>query len=92
MQHVSTQISRNDVVFIHISLDRTEEEWRNTLSSRVVSGIHLYAEGGYKSDVVTKFNVKAIPEYYIINKNGTFVQKPSSVNAYSIQKCLEKLP
>jgi len=92
MQHVSTQIGRDDVVFIHISLDRTEEAWRNTLSSRVVSGIHLYAQGGYKADVVSKFNVKAIPEYYIINKNGTFVQKPSTVNAYSIQECLEKLP
>ena len=91
MEDVIQQIGRDDIVFIHISLDRTEEEWRNTVYSRATSGIHLFAAGGYKSDVVKRFNVQAIPEYYIISKNGTFVQKPSTVNAETIYKCLQEL-
>ncbi len=92
IQDVENQINRNDVIFIHVSLDRTEDDWRNAVASRNINGINLYAQGGYKSEIVNKFNVKAIPEYYIISKNGTFVKKPSAVNAYSIKECLEKLP
>jgi len=92
IQDVENQINRNDVIFIHVSLDRTEDDWRNAVASRNINGVNLYAQGGYKSEIVNKFNVKAIPEYYIISKNGTFVKKPSAVNAYSIKECLEKLP
>jgi len=88
---VRQRLPQDDVVFIHISLEKTTERWRESVRFRNMNGIHLYAEGGIDSDIAKKFNVKAMPEYFIIDKNGNFAQKPAKANISTLQNCLVKL-
>jgi len=88
---VQQRLPYNDVVFIHVSLEKTAERWRESVRFRNMSGIHLFAEGGIDSDIAKKFNVKAMPEYFIIDKNGNFAEKPARASISTLQNCLVKL-
>ncbi len=89
---VKQQLNRSDVVFIHISLERTRELWQEAVFSRNIAGTNLFADAGMESAIIQTYNVKAIPEYFIIDKNGNFVRKPKQFNAVTIKETLEKLP
>lgn len=86
---VQNRLNRDDVVFIHISLEKSAERWKQSVAFRNMSGIHLYAEGGMDSDIVKAYNVKTIPEYFIIDKNGSFVKKPGQTDATTLMAVLE---
>lgn len=88
---VQQRLPYNDVVFIHISLEQTADRWRESVRFRNMSGIHLFAEGGIDSDIAKAFNVKAMPEYFIIDKNGNFAKKPAKVSVLTLQDSLAKL-
>lgn len=88
---VQQRLPYNDVVFIHISLEQTAERWRESVRFRNMSGIHLFAEGGIDSEVAKAFNVKAMPEYFIIDKNGNFAKKPAKASVLTLQDSLAKL-
>lgn len=90
-QTVQQRLPYNDVVFIHISLEKTAKKWRESVSFRNMSGIHLFAEGGIDSEIAKAFNVKAMPEYFIIDKNGNFAKKPAKVSVLTLQNSLAKL-
>lgn len=92
MEVVKQQMPRSDVVYVHVSLERTQELWREATYARNIAGTHLFAEAGMESAIIQTYNVKAIPEYFIIDKNGNFVKKPKQFNALTIQDALEKLP
>lgn len=88
---VQSRLNRIDVVFIHVSLEKSEERWRQSVGFRNLDGIHLYAEGGMDSDIVASYNVKTIPEYFIIDKNGSFARKPEQTDALSLKSFLETM-
>ncbi len=88
---VQSRLSRNDVVFIHVSLEKSEARWKDSVKFRNLAGVHLYAEGGMESEIVSTYNVKTIPEYFIIDRNGAFVKKPGKTDVMTLTAFLEKL-
>ncbi len=90
-ESVKRQLNRDDIVFIHISLERTQELWQEAVINRNINGINLYADAGMDSAIIKTYNVKAIPEYFIIDKNGNFVRKPKQFNSMTIKQTLETL-
>ncbi len=68
--NLKNTFKNKDVVFIYISLDYTESEWKNYVRRHTVPGIHLYAKGAYGSDVAKDYGVKKLPALFIIDKNG----------------------
>ncbi len=59
----------DDVVFLYISLDDKEQDWRNIIKSKDLKGLHILSLG-WKSEVADKYNISSIPRYFLIDKNG----------------------
>ena len=59
-----------NVVFINICVDSSESQWKVSLKQTNLGGVNLIAEGWSKNPVCTAYNVKGIPHYVLIDKNG----------------------
>ncbi|MFT5832755.1 MAG: thiol-disulfide isomerase/thioredoxin [Cognaticolwellia sp.] len=84
-------VDSQDIVFIHISFDNNHEEWTEKIVANGFTGIHLNAPESTKSEVAKLYNIKALPEYFIITSQGTFAQKPRRFDITEIQNKLEIL-
>lgn len=75
------------VVFINISLDREIDAWVNAVNDLGFGGIHAMADGDIDSDIAQKYEIKILPQYYIIDKNGAFAERPdrNDINAIHTQ-------
>lgn len=92
MQEVKNNLANEeDIVFIHISFDNQDEEWFSKIKENGFTGVHLNAPESTKSKVAQAYNIKALPEYFIITPQGTFAQKPNRFDANEIQSKLKKL-
>lgn len=92
MQDVKDSLAdEKNIVFIHISFDNNHEEWTKKIVEYGYTGIHLNAPESTKSEVAELYDIKALPEYFIITPQGTFAQKPKRFDIVEIQEKLEML-
>jgi thiol-disulfide isomerase/thioredoxin len=63
----------NDIILMYISIDETQEPWKNYLGKNPMRGIHLFAGKGFEADIMKYFKVWGIPRYVIIGKNNKLV-------------------
>ena len=87
------QFAGKEVVFLYVSIDESEDAWRKAVEEENLKGVLLFAEGP-RSEVAQAYNVKAIPNYFLINKDGTIgmsnPDRPSGKNvAKQINQALE---
>ena len=61
---------KKKIVFLYISIDNSEEAWKDGIEKLEIDGEHLFSPGGWGSSVVQKFGITGIPRYMIIDKNG----------------------
>ena len=66
------------VVFINLSLDEDEADWREAIAEHEVEGIHLRADG-WSADVAKAYSINAIPSYYLVDSQGLIVERLMSV-------------
>lgn len=85
------QLEKEGVVFLNISLDQSEDTWRQTVANNNFSGIHILAPGNTKSDVVRNYEVSVLPQFFLINKQGAFARKPTSQDPGIINESLKWL-
>ncbi len=88
MKDMQTELEQSGVVFLNVSLDREKEKWVNVLNEKAFKGVQILADGNIDAAIATKYEVSALPEYYIINKRGNFVQKPKKYNKDEIKVLL----
>ena len=71
----------DDVVFLYVSIDESPEAWEKALKKYKLTGIHTRVDPK-DAQVLKDYNVKGIPHYFLINKEGKFVvdstPRPSS--------------
>ena len=92
LQVVKNELAdRDNIVFIHITFDRDYDEWTSKINERGFTGIQLQAPEGTDAEVAKLYNIKALPEYYIITPQGTYGQKPARFNADEIKDILKRL-
>ena len=60
----------SEVVFLHLSLDRDIESWKNGIERLDIEGEHYFIESGWKGDFGAFLNLNWIPRYLIVNKEG----------------------
>jgi thiol-disulfide isomerase/thioredoxin len=75
MEHskaIKEKFPKNEVVFVYISLDdKTDKDiWKWYVQQNQVEGLHLIADGAFKSQIAQDYNVTGVPTFYLINKNG----------------------
>lgn len=71
-----------EIVFLYVSLDKTEDAWRKALEKLEIDGVQVIAPGDWNSKIAQFFQVQSIPRYIIIGKDGKVVDanapRPSS--------------
>lgn len=72
----------SDIALISISIDQDQEAWKRFLQQRSPRGLQLYAENNWSSSLVSAFNIRGIPRFIIIGKDGKILDatapRPSS--------------
>lgn len=63
-----------DVVFLYISIDDREADWRKAIEEEALPGTHVLSLG-FRSETPQAYNVEGIPSYFLIHKNGTIAQR-----------------
>ncbi len=62
-----------NVAFVNICVDSDEESWKKAIYDLNLEGINLIAEGWLNNPICKLYNIKGIPHYVIIDKNGNYV-------------------
>jgi len=85
------EMENKGIVILNISLDRNAEDWQKTVKQMEFGGIHAMAEGDIDSEIAKQYEVRILPQYYIVNKNGSFAQRPPKNDLSSIRTALSEL-
>jgi thiol-disulfide isomerase/thioredoxin len=68
-RELKKRMEGQDVVFLYVSLDEKEEDWKNKVKEENLQGIHLNAPG-FKQEVAKLYNVSGVPTFFIIGRDG----------------------
>ena len=91
MQPLEEELKSKGVVFMNVSLDRNPEDWKRALDRENFVGVHLIAEGDIDSSVATDYQVRILPQYFLIDKYGNFAEKPKQFKAEGLRLVLNRL-
>lgn len=70
---VAEKYAGKGIVFLYISLDKEDKEWRRSLEKYAPAGINGRMAEGWDSGVVKDYNIQAIPRHVIVSPDGSFV-------------------
>lgn len=91
-KEIMPRYANNDVEFIFICVNSTEENWKSTLSRLQIGGQHYYCSNDQSRDIRRGLGVEGIPHYLLINKQGNIVEdKCLGLNTPSTQDKIKKL-
>ncbi|MEO1438410.1 MAG: TlpA disulfide reductase family protein, partial [Bacteroidota bacterium] len=91
VKDIERNLDAEKIVFVHLSLERSESRWRDQVAFRNLTGLHAYVSGGLESPIIQDYNVGAIPEYFIIDPNGNFAEKSAKNDRLNVQLHLQNL-
>ena len=64
------QQAHQEVVYIFLSLDKSQEAWKKGIEKYDVNGTHYFMQSGWKGDFGSFVNLDWIPRYMVIDKEG----------------------
>ena len=67
------QKKNKNVVFLFLSLDKTEENWQKAIKAFKIKGEHYYLASGWKGAFCSTIDLDWIPRYIIVNPEGEIV-------------------
>lgn len=80
------------VQIVNVSIDQNADSWRTVLQERQFVGIQILATtNAAHQNLARLFNVEAVPQYFLIARNGTFAEKPYSSQPNEVFKRLLEL-
>lgn len=94
-EELKKEYKGKDVIFVYISLDEKEEEWKRIIEKKSIEGIHLRINANSQDDVdfINKCHVESVPTYFIIDKKGNLVSidAPRPSDKKQLRAILNKL-
>jgi len=91
MQPLEAELKSRGVVFMNVSLDRNPDDWKGALARENFAGVHLLAEGDIDSTIASDYQVRILPQYFLIDKYGNFAEKPKQFKAEDLRMVLNYL-
>jgi len=88
---IMQEMEDKGVVFLNVSLDRNESAWKNAIATSQFGGVHVLAPGDINSEIAQLYEIKILPQYYIINQNGSFAERPKKNDISEIRSTLTQL-
>ena len=89
LEQLKQKLSRENIIFVHINIDKNTEIWHKTLAQKKFSGLHLFRDIAH--EVEQLYDVYSVPKYFFIDKEGFLSFTPSSTNVLDIEKSLLEL-
>lgn len=71
MHESLTNKQKKDLVFLYISIDDNIDAWKSAVKQL---GLAEFGENGHSFEVSARYNIRTIPRYMIIDKNGEIVE------------------
>ncbi|CAA6829372.1 MAG: Peroxiredoxin [uncultured Aureispira sp.] len=90
LQALKARFKDKNVVFLHVSLDRSQENWIKTLDEKKFTGQQLFFDP-MRSQITTDYEVLSVPKFFLITKKGNFAFTPSSLDSKELELALLKL-
>jgi peroxiredoxin len=85
------ELQRRGIFVVNISIDQDTEKWKAALTEQQFKGFNLLSSTGKAGDIGKQYDVEAVPQYFIIGKNGTFVDKAFGNQPFDIKNHLLEL-
>ena len=70
LRKIKEQMAAQPVVFLNISKDMDEGDWKWAIAKHEIKGVHVRSE-----QVAQAYNVSGIPRYYLVDLQGLIVEK-----------------
>ncbi len=64
------QAAHPEVVFLFLSLDKTQSSWKKGLEKHAIKGQHYYMQSGWDGAFGTFIDLDWIPRYMVVKPNG----------------------
>ncbi|BDS13349.1 TlpA family protein disulfide reductase [Aureispira anguillae] len=90
LQAFEPKFAGKEVVFLHISLDRSKSKWEETVHENEFKGQHLYFDP-LSSQITTDYEILSVPKFFLITKEGNFAYTPTSFDSKDLELTLLKL-
>ena len=90
MEELIHKYSDKNIVFIGITLDKSEATWKRTLERKELKGIQLFGNG-WKSDFVKDYSIIFNPRFILIDKDQNIINLSAPRPTGGIDMILSKL-
>jgi len=91
MDEYDHELAAQDIEIVNVSIDENPANWRSALTEHQFRGRHLLSTAEQGRNIAGAFGVEAIPQYFIIGRNGLFVDKAASSQPADIRQQLLKI-
>ncbi len=78
LKALEEEMHDRNVVFVSVSVDDSKEDWENMVKDKELGGIQLFGGGGWKSTITDDYNIRGIPRFILIDKEGMIVDATAS--------------
>lgn len=90
LQKFEPKFKDKDVVFLHVSLDQSKDQWTSTVAEKQLMGKHLFFDPT-RSNITADYDILSVPKFFLITKEGNFAYTPTSFDSKDLELTLLKL-
>ena len=75
LKELEAELHEESIEFVSISIDqmKDKEKWLEFIDEKELSGLQLFADGAWQSDITTAYNIKGIPRFLLIDEAGKII-------------------
>lgn len=84
LKEIEEEMHDENIEFVSVSIDeeKDRDKWKDYVEKEQLTGIQLMADGAWKSDIASSYNIKGIPRFLLIDEEGKIISsnalKPSN--------------
>jgi thiol-disulfide isomerase/thioredoxin len=88
LEKLENKYKDNDIEFIVVSVDDKEYTWKKIIKERSLHGNQYWANGGQNSDFFKNYQLRDLPVYIVIDKEGKIVKSRASRPSENLEEVL----
>ncbi len=93
LEELQEEFKDENVTFVSVSIDNTKEPWEKMVHKKQLGGVHLYAPGGWKAQIMESYMINGIPRFILVDQEGNIVSsdapRPSGAIAEELKQLLK---
>lgn len=75
LKKIEEVYSKKNIQFVSVSIDPVQDydKWQQMIVEKELTGIQLFAEGDWKSQLAMDYSIETIPRFILIDPNGLII-------------------